>query len=68
MERRHDGAMSSAINRGIDIDETKGCIAAWVFLMSIQIPHAVIERVLSQPENRRARQSPAALASEVGTE
>lgn len=61
MERRQDTATSSALNIGIDLDATKGCTSAWVFLMSKHIPHSLILRVLAGPENRRARPIPPAV-------
>lgn len=56
MERRTrpDRAKAVAVNAGIAMAEEKGRAAAAMFLEDAGVPLAVIARVLSEPDKRRA--------------
>jgi len=56
MERRSrpDRAKAVAVNAGIAMAETQGREAAAEFLEDAGVPLAVIARVLSEPDKRRA--------------
>lgn len=45
-ERRTDTLTADVIDRAVELDQTRGAITAWIYLMRQGVPTDVIQRVL----------------------